>query len=90
MLPAVDTLCVDQIVVDHLHSPIPNAVHPLHLQHLILCLELFCDTLTGSKLLYQLKKHSFRLFVQIGKITVQLTGDLQLHVKHLAMLPEMV
>ena len=36
LLPAADTLCVDQIVVDLLHSLIPDVVHPLHPQHLIL------------------------------------------------------
>ena len=66
LIPIADTLCVDQIVVDHLHSPIPDIVHPLHPEHLILSLELFGDALTGGKLFYQLKEHSLRLFVQIG------------------------
>jgi hypothetical protein len=39
--PAADTLCVDQIVVDRLHSPIPDIVHPLHPQHLVFRFELF-------------------------------------------------
>ena len=55
---------------------------------MILDFELFCDTLTGGQLLYQLKKHSLCLFVQVGKITVQLAGDLQLCVQRLAVLPE--
>jgi len=29
LLPAADTLCVDQIVVHRLHSPIPDIVHLL-------------------------------------------------------------
>ena len=38
-LPAAETLCVDQIIVDHLHSPIPDVVHPLHPEHLILAFD---------------------------------------------------
>ena len=88
LLPAADILCVDQIDVDHLHSPIPDVVHLLHPKHLILSLELFGDALTLGHLLYQLKKHSFCLLVQIGKITVQLAGDLQRCVHRLTVLPE--
>ena len=88
MLPAADILCVDQIVVHHLHSPIPDVVHPLYPLHLILGLDLFGDALTDSHLLYQLKKHGLCLIVQIGKITVQLAGDLQLCVQRLSMLTE--
>jgi hypothetical protein len=76
LLPAADTLYVDQIVVDHLPASIPDAVHLLHPQHLILCLELFGDAITGGKLFYQIKEHSLRLLVQIGKITVQFAGNL--------------
>ena len=49
---------------------------------------MFCDAFTGRHLLNQLKKHRFSLFVQIGKITVQLAGDLQFCVQCLAVLPE--
>lgn len=76
MLPAAETLCVDQVVVHHLHGLIPDVVHPLHPEHLILGLEPLGDALTGGKLFYQLKEHSLSLIVQIGKIAVQLTGDL--------------
>ena len=57
-------------------------------QHLILDLKLFCDAFTGRHLLNQLKKHRFSLFVQIGKIAVQLAGGQQLRVQRLAVLPE--
>ena len=72
------TLCINQIVVHNLHSSIPNVVHPLYPQHLILCFKLFGDALTLGHLLNQLKKHRFSLFVHIGKISVPLAGDLQL------------
>ena len=55
---------------------------------MILDLKLFCDALTLGHLLYQIKKHRFSLHVQIGKISVQLAGDLQLCVQCLAVLPE--
>ena len=82
------TLCINQIVVHNLHSSIPNVVHSLYPQHLILDLKLFCDAFTGRHLLNQLKKHRFSLFIQIGKITVQLAGDLQLRVQRFAVLQE--
>lgn len=76
MPPAADTLCVDQIVVDRLHSPIPDIVHPMHPEHLILGLELFCDTFHLSHLLYQPKEHFLCLPVDVSKATVQLaTGE---------------
>ena len=57
MIPAIDPLCVDQIIIHHLHCPFSDVVHPLHPQHLILRLKLFGDALTGCKLFYQLKKY---------------------------------
>ena len=74
LLPAAVTLCVDLVVVHHLHSPISDVVHALYPQHLILGFELFGDALTGGKLFYQLKEHSLSLIVQNGKIAVQLAG----------------
>ena len=88
MLPAAVTLCVDQVVVHHLHGSILDVVHPLHPQHLILGLEPLGDALTDGHLFYQLKKQVLRLLVQIGKIIVQLACDLQLCVQRLAVLPE--
>jgi hypothetical protein len=44
-------------------------------------LELFGDAFTCRHLFYQLKEHILRLFVQAGKITVQLASDLQLCVQ---------
>ena len=86
--PPPDTLCVNQFFVCDFHCPIPNVVHPLYPQLLILGLELLHDALTDGKLFYQLKKHVFRLLIQIGKITVQLAGDLQLCVHRLLVLSE--
>ena len=51
------TLCINQIVVHDFSCPIPDTVHPLYPQHLILSFKLFGDTLTLGHLLYQLKKH---------------------------------
>lgn len=52
LLPAAVILCVDQIVVHHLHCPISDAVHLLYPQHLILRLELLGDTLAGRQLFF--------------------------------------
>ena len=70
------------------YSPIPDVIHPLYQQHLILGLALFRNALTNGRLFYQLKEHILCLLVQIGKITVQLAGELQLRVQRLAVLPE--
>lgn len=70
------------------HGPIPDVVHSLHPQHLILGLELFYDAFTGRHLLNQLKKHCRGLLVQIGKISVQCAGGQQLRVQRLTVLPE--
>lgn len=51
------TLCINQIDVHDFSCPIPDTVHPLYPQHLILSLEQFGDTLTLGHLLYQRKKH---------------------------------
>ena len=68
--------------------PIPDIVHLPHPKHLILSLELLGNIFTRGKLFYQLKKHSFCLFVQIGQISVQLSGDLQLRIQRFAVLPD--
>ena len=83
-----DTLSVNQIFVYYFRCLIPNVIHLLHPKHLILSLEVFGNILTLGKLFYQLKKHSFRLFVQIAKITVQFIVNQQLCVQRLVVLPE--
>ena len=55
---------------------------------MILGFLLLGNAVTNCHLLYQHKKHGLRLIVQIGKITVQLAGDLQLCVQRLAVLSE--
>ena len=68
-------------MVYDLHYPVPYAVHPLYPQHLVLGFELFSDALTDGQLLYQLKKHIFRLFVDVRQIGVQLAAGQQLRVQ---------
>ena len=75
MIPAIDPLCVDQIIIHHLHCPFSDVVHSLYPQHLILGFQFLGDALTGGHLFYQLKEHILCLLVQIGKITVQLMSD---------------
>ena len=47
MIPAIDPLCVDQIIIHHLHCPFSDVVHSLYPQHLILGLEFLGDALHG-------------------------------------------
>ena len=49
-------------------------VHPLYPKHLIVRLERFCDPFLVGMFLYQLKKHILCLFVQLGKVAVELVS----------------
>ena len=60
-----------------LHYPVPYAVHPLYPQHLILFFEMFCDALTLGHLLCQQGHLLRRLFVDVGKVGIQLTAGQQ-------------
>ena len=61
--PPPGSLCVDQTVIYDLYCPVPDVVHPLHPQHLILRLELFGDALTLCHLFYQ-QEHLLLQLVQ--------------------------
>ena len=71
---AARPLYVYELAVYNFCSSILDAVHSLDPQHLFLSLELLRDALPGGHLLYQLKKHALRLFVQISQISVQLAS----------------
>lgn len=78
--PPPNTLCVDQIVVYDLYCPVPDVVHPLYPQHLILCFELLCDALTLGYLLYQQEHFFLSLFVDVGKVGIQSAAGQKLRV----------
>ena len=78
LLPAaVRLLCVDQINIDDLRCRFPYCVHSLHPKHLISCLERFSDTFLFGKFIYQPKEHILCLFIQLGKVAVQLPVEEQ-------------
>ena len=59
-------------MVYDLQGPVPDVVHSLHPQHLILCFEQFGDALTIRHLLCQ-QEHLLRgMFVDVGKVCIQL------------------
>ncbi len=66
-------LSVNQIVVHNFNCYFPNGVHPLHPKHLYFRLELFCDAFFLCQFLYQPKEHILCLFIQLGKVAVQLS-----------------
>lgn len=78
LLPAIVTLCVDQVGVHHLHSPIPDIVHPLHPQYSILCLELFCYALPAATCFTSSKNMFYACSFKSTRysILVQLANDL--------------
>ncbi len=85
LLPAADTLCVDQIMVYALHCPVPDAVHSLYPQHLILSLELFGYFLQFCHLFCQ-QEHLLRyLFIDIGQIGIQSAAGQKLRVQGAAL-----
>ena len=57
-----------------LHCSVPDIVHPLYPKHLILCFALFSDALTLGHLLCQQEHLLRRLFVDVGKVGIQLTA----------------
>ena len=71
-----------------LHCTVPDVVHPLHPQHLILRLELFGDALTLWHLPCQQEHLLRRLLVDVGQVGVQPTAGQQLRVKGFTLLFE--
>lgn len=74
-------LIIDQFTIDYFHCSIPDTVHTLHPQHLILCFELFCHALTLCHLLCQQEHLLRRLFVDVGKICIQSAAGQKLRVQ---------
>ena len=57
---------IDQLVVDDLDRLFPGGVHAPHPFHLVIGFEHLRDAVLLGKLLYKLKKHLFRLAVDVG------------------------
>ena len=70
----------------NLHCPIPDVVHALYPQHLILRFELFGDTLTLSHLLCQQGHLFLCLLIDVGKVGVQPAAGQQLRVQGFTLL----
>lgn len=68
---------INQFSIYDLHSLVPNAIDHADPLHLVVCLELLCDTFRLGHLLYQPKKHFLRLTVDIGKVAVQFSAGEQ-------------
>ncbi len=73
-------------MVNYLHCPVPDVVHPLYPQHLILCFELLGDTLTLSHLFCQQEHLFLRPLVDVGQIGIQLAAGQKLRVQGFALL----
>lgn len=83
--PPPGSLCVDQTVIYDLYCPVPDVVHPLHPQHLILRLELFGDALTLCHLFYQQEHLLRRLLVDVVKVGIQPAAGQQFRVQGFAL-----
>ncbi len=68
-----------------LYCPVPDVVHPLHPQHLILRLELFGDALTLCHLFYQQEHLLRRLLVDVVKVGIQPAAGQQFRVQGFAL-----
>ena len=51
--PLSDNFCIDLYMINDLLLPVPDTVHQLYTQHLILGLEMFDDVLSLGYLIYQ-------------------------------------
>ena len=82
-------LSVDNLRVHNLHSAGADIVHILHPIQGIFRLELFRDTLCLFHLLYKRFQTLLSLFVNVGKITIQLAACQQIHIQNFMVLFEM-
>lgn len=81
-------LCKNHFCIHDFRCRFTQRIHLAYPFHRLLGFELFCYTFTLYHLLHQPKKHIFRLFVNVGKITVQFAACKQIRVKHLPVLPD--
>lgn len=51
------------------------AVHQPYPTHLVVCFKLFSDALLCRHLLYKLKKHIFRLLIDISQVAIQHSAE---------------
>ncbi len=90
ILPAASNgvLPINDFLEDDLLCCISNIVHALHPSHLILCFQLFGNTLLYCHLLYKTVEHFSCPVVHLRKVTVQLTTEYQTGVQYRSMLFE--
>ena len=79
-------LVVDYVVIHDFCGSAADIIHPSNPFHLVVCLELFGHAFTLRHLFYVPKKHILSLFINVCKITVQLTACQQISVSHLVVL----
>lgn len=72
-------LCLDvnQFAIHNFHRPVSDVIHPADPLHLVVCLELLCDTFRLGHLLYQPREHHRCLPVNVGKVAVQFSAGEQ-------------
>lgn len=70
------SLCEYELVQNGLSGTVADVVHATDPHHLILPLEFFCHAFLLSHLFNKPKDHFLRLFIDIGKIILQLALDL--------------
>lgn len=84
----IERLSVAQFCIDNLPCGISNVIHLLYPCHLINCLEGSCNTIALGHLLYQPKKQSFSLFINIRKITSPFIVCKQIRIENFTVLFE--
>lgn len=82
------TLTKYQFSVHYFPCLILNIAHFLRPQHLIFSFEFFCYAFFCGKLFYHPKKHIFRLFINISKVTVQFSTCEKIEIENSAILFE--
>ena len=75
-----DVLRTDKFVVYNLRRSFADVVHSCHPHHLIFSFELFGHTLPRCHFLCQPREENFRLGIDLRKVCVQLTGNIEIEI----------
>ena len=73
-------LTVNEVAIYEFCCSVVDIIHFRNPFYLILCLELFGDTLTFRHFFHQPKEHLLSLTVDVGEVTVELVGHQQVEI----------
>ena len=77
ILPSQLYSLVNQIYIYNLCYTLSDIIHPPYPLHLTICFEFFCNVLLCCHLSHKLRKHIFRLLVDVSQVAIQLPAEQQ-------------